>query len=81
MSLSPIFQRDLFGSDAGLSGWPSDGLDDPSPGPGPAPGAVADLRASPARALRVVLGRAPSHPPPDLPAAAVTSPPATEPGA
>lgn len=31
MSLSPIFQRDLFGADSGLSGWPSDGLDDPPP--------------------------------------------------
>ena len=79
MSLSPFFQRDLFGSDAGLSGWPSDGLDDPSPVK--APGAVADLRASPTRALRVVLGRAPSHPPPDLPAAAASSSPVTDPGA
>lgn len=60
MSLTPIFQRDLFGMDAGLSGWPTDGLDEP-PLPAPA-SAAADLRASPAvHALRVALGLAAPH--------------------
>ncbi|CAN7422950.1 hypothetical protein [Rhizobacter sp. LjRoot28] len=54
MSFSPLFQRDLFAGDAGLSGWPSDGLDDMPP----SLGAAAELRASSAQALRVVLGRA-----------------------
>jgi hypothetical protein len=60
MSLSPLFQRDLFGMDAGLSGWPTDGLDEP-----PLPssqGVSADLRTSPAvQALRVALGLAPAQ--------------------
>lgn len=54
MSFSPLFQRDLFASDAGLSGWPSDGLDEAPP----SLVATAELRASTAQALRVVLGRA-----------------------
>lgn len=70
MSLSPIFQRDLFGADSGLSGWPSDGLDDP-----PAPALVADLRTSSARALRVALGLPPSPRQGDVTAPAVPSAP------
>lgn len=64
MSLTPIFQRDLFGTDAGLSGWPSDGFDDD-----PVP--VPDVRPAPsARALKVALGiasfhRVPEGPPPE----------------
>lgn len=53
MSFSPLFQRDLFAGDAGLSGWPSDGLDDT-----PSPAATSELRASSVQALRVVLARA-----------------------
>jgi len=71
MSLSPIFQRDPFGTDAGLSGWPSDGLDDPAP----APQTVAGPRASSASALRIALDLVPSRRQPDLPGATTPSRP------
>jgi len=58
MSVSPLFQRDLFGMDANLSGWPTDGLDEPPLSS--IQGVTADLRTSPAvQALRVALGLAP----------------------
>jgi len=48
MKFQRSFQKDLFGPDSSLFGWPSDGLDEPAV-------QAADLRTVAAQTLRVKL--------------------------
>jgi hypothetical protein len=65
MKLPSTFQRDLFGPDASLFGWPSDGQEQPGAPPG-AKGEPpsADLRTGSkmSSAVRVALDEALGHP-------------------